>query len=85
MSVFVYLTTLGTAIIQTQAQYPDGSRMGITYSLFSGNKMQFFGINPTSGKQKYLTIKTQSNPYLRLNDLALYSPNFSLMTCLCTL
>uniref|UniRef100_A0A8C5BE63 Dachsous cadherin-related 1a n=1 Tax=Gadus morhua TaxID=8049 RepID=A0A8C5BE63_GADMO len=59
----------GTAIIQTQAQYPDGSRMGITYSLFSGNKMQFFGINPTSGEiwvQNSEVLDFEETPRLRL-------------------
>ncbi|CAL8349145.1 unnamed protein product [Arctogadus glacialis] len=59
----------GTAIVQTQAQYPDGSRMGITYSIFSGNKMQFFGINPTSGEiwvQNSEVLDFEETPRLRL-------------------
>ncbi|KAJ3590385.1 hypothetical protein NHX12_008336 [Muraenolepis orangiensis] len=59
----------GTAIIQTQAQYPDGSRLGITYSLFSGNKMQSFGINPTSGEiwvQNSEVLDFEETPRLRL-------------------
>lgn len=47
-SVFFYLT--GTVVTQTQAQYPDGSQTGISYSIFSGNKMQCFGINSITGK-----------------------------------
>ncbi|CAL8351640.1 unnamed protein product [Lota lota] len=59
----------GTAIIQTQAQYPDGSRLGITYSLFSGNKMHSFGINPTSGEiwvQNSEVLDFEETPRLRL-------------------
>lgn len=40
----------GTVVTQTQAQYPDGSQAGISYSIFSGNRMQSFGINPITGK-----------------------------------
>ncbi|KAG7272325.1 hypothetical protein CRUP_011250 [Coryphaenoides rupestris] len=37
---------------QNPAQYPDGSRLGITYSLFSGNQKHSFGINPSSGEHQ---------------------------------
>lgn len=40
----------GTIVTQTQAQYPDGSQAGVSYSIFSGNRMQSFGINPITGK-----------------------------------
>lgn len=40
----------GTVVVQTQAQYPDGSRNGISYSIFSGNKLQSFGISATTGE-----------------------------------
>ena len=43
---------IGTVVTQTQAQYPDGSKTGISYSIFSGNKMQSFGINSITGKWK---------------------------------
>lgn len=41
---------IGTVVTQTQAQYPDGSQTGISYSIFSGNRMQSFGINSITGK-----------------------------------
>lgn len=41
---------IGTVVTQTQAQYPDGSQTGISYSIFSGNRMQSFGINTVTGK-----------------------------------
>ncbi|XP_066533752.1 protocadherin-16 [Hoplias malabaricus] len=40
----------GTAVVQIQAQYPDGSRFGIAYSIFSGNKLQSFSISSTTGE-----------------------------------
>lgn len=46
----VFFRPLGTVVTQTQAQYPDGSQSGISYSIFSGNRMQSFGINPITGK-----------------------------------
>lgn len=45
---FFYL--VGTVVTQTQAQYPDGSQTGISYSIFSGNRLQSFGINTITGK-----------------------------------
>lgn len=39
-----------TVVTQTQAQYPDGSKTGISYSIFSGNRMQSFGINHITGE-----------------------------------
>ncbi|TKS80796.1 Protocadherin-16 Protein dachsous -like protein 1 [Collichthys lucidus] len=40
----------GTVVTQTQAQYPDGSQSGISYSIFSGNRLQSFGINTITGE-----------------------------------
>ncbi|KAF4082073.1 hypothetical protein AMELA_G00147500 [Ameiurus melas] len=40
----------GTAVAQAQAQYPDGTRMGIMYSIFSGNKQQSFSISSSTGE-----------------------------------
>lgn len=40
----------GTVVTKTEAQYPDGSKTGIIYSIFSGNKMQSFGINSITGR-----------------------------------
>lgn len=45
-----YLT--GTVVTQTQARYPDGSQTGISYSIFSGNVLQSFGINTITGKDR---------------------------------
>ncbi|KAM8768650.1 protocadherin-16-like [Acanthopagrus schlegelii] len=59
----------GTVVTQTQAQYPDGSQTGISYSLFSGNRMQSFGINPITGEiwvQKSEGIDFEETPKLRL-------------------
>ncbi|XP_073341439.1 protocadherin-16-like [Pagrus major] len=59
----------GTVVTQTQAQYPDGSQTGISYSLFSGNRMQSFGINPITGEiwvQKSEGLDFEETPKLRL-------------------
>lgn len=40
---------IGTAVVQIQAHYPDGSSSGINYSIFSGNKLQSFSISPHTG------------------------------------
>ncbi|XP_056139750.1 protocadherin-16-like [Lampris incognitus] len=59
----------GTAVTQTQAQYPDGSRSGISYSIFSGNRMQSFGISPTTGEiwvQDSEGLDFEETPRLRL-------------------
>ncbi|XP_030634016.1 protocadherin-16 [Chanos chanos] len=59
----------GTAVVQTQAQYPDGSRSGITYSIFSGNKLRSFSISPTSGEiwvENSTNLDFEETPRLRL-------------------
>ncbi|KAM4590460.1 protocadherin-16-like isoform 1-T2 [Fundulus diaphanus] len=59
----------GTVVTKTEAQYPDGSKTGIIYSLFSGNKMQSFGINPITGEiwvQKSEGLDFEETPKLRL-------------------
>uniref|UniRef100_A0A3Q3X6B7 Protocadherin-16 n=1 Tax=Mola mola TaxID=94237 RepID=A0A3Q3X6B7_MOLML len=59
----------GTVVTQTQAQYPDGSQTGISYSIFSGNKMQSFGINSITGEiwvQKSEGLDFEATPKLRL-------------------
>ncbi|XP_041849765.1 protocadherin-16-like [Melanotaenia boesemani] len=59
----------GTVVTQTQAQYPDGSKTGISYSIFSGNRMQSFGINTITGEiwvQKSEGIDYEETPKLRL-------------------
>ncbi|KAJ0022336.1 hypothetical protein NQD34_009826 [Periophthalmus magnuspinnatus] len=59
----------GTVVTQTQAQYPDGSQTGISYSLFSGNQMSSFGINPITGEiwvQKSEGLDFEESPRLRL-------------------
>ncbi|XP_044210752.1 protocadherin-16-like [Thunnus albacares] len=59
----------GTVVTQTQAQYPDGSQTGISYSLFSGNRMQSFGINTITGEiwvQKSEGLDFEETPKLRL-------------------
>ncbi|XP_051253122.1 protocadherin-16-like [Dicentrarchus labrax] len=59
----------GTVVTQTQAQYPDGSQTGISYSIFSGNRMQSFGINAITGEiwvQKSEGLDFEETPKLRL-------------------
>uniref|UniRef100_A0A667Y8M0 Protocadherin-16 n=1 Tax=Myripristis murdjan TaxID=586833 RepID=A0A667Y8M0_9TELE len=59
----------GTAVTQTQAQYPDGSQTGIMYSIFSGNKMQSFGISSFTGEiwvQNSEGLDFEETPRLRL-------------------
>uniref|UniRef100_A0AAX7TEQ5 Protocadherin-16 n=1 Tax=Astatotilapia calliptera TaxID=8154 RepID=A0AAX7TEQ5_ASTCA len=59
----------GTVVTQAQAQYPDGSKNGITYSIFSGNKLQSFGINTITGEiwvQKSEGLDFEETPKLRL-------------------
>ncbi|KAG7243059.1 hypothetical protein INR49_016434, partial [Caranx melampygus] len=59
----------GTVVTQTQAQYPDGSQTGISYSIFSGNRMQSFGINTITGEiwvQKSEGLDFEETPKLRL-------------------
>uniref|UniRef100_A0A3Q1FH58 Protocadherin-16 n=1 Tax=Acanthochromis polyacanthus TaxID=80966 RepID=A0A3Q1FH58_9TELE len=59
----------GTVITQTQAQYPDGSKTGITYSIFSGNRLESFGINAITGEiwvQKSDGLDYEETPKLRL-------------------
>ncbi|XP_068174112.1 protocadherin-16-like [Antennarius striatus] len=60
---------IGTIVTQTQAQYPDGSQTGISYSIFSGNRMQSFGINSITGEiwvQKSEGLDFEETPKLRL-------------------
>ncbi|KAM6931595.1 protocadherin-16-like [Lycodopsis pacificus] len=59
----------GTVVTQTEAQYPEGSRTGISYSIFSGNRMQSFGINSITGEiwvQKSEELDFEETPKLRL-------------------
>ncbi|XP_061684446.1 protocadherin-16-like isoform X2 [Syngnathoides biaculeatus] len=59
----------GTVVTQTQAQYPDGSQNGVSYSLFSGNRLQSFGINTMTGEiwvQKSEGLDYEETPKLRL-------------------
>ncbi|KAM9319167.1 protocadherin-16-like [Pholidichthys leucotaenia] len=59
----------GTVVTQAQAQYPDGSKTGISHSIFSGNRLQSFGINPITGEiwvQKSEGIDYEETPKLRL-------------------
>uniref|UniRef100_A0A8C2ZQ62 Protocadherin-16 n=1 Tax=Cyclopterus lumpus TaxID=8103 RepID=A0A8C2ZQ62_CYCLU len=62
-------TAKGTVVTQSQAKYPDGSQMGISYSIFSGNRMQSFGINSITGEiwvQKSEELDFEETPKLRL-------------------
>ncbi|XP_028275922.1 protocadherin-16-like [Parambassis ranga] len=59
----------GTVVTQTQAQYPDGSKTGISYSIFSGNRLQSFGINTITGEiwvEKSEGLDFEETPKLRL-------------------
>ncbi|XP_056910149.1 protocadherin-16-like [Takifugu flavidus] len=53
----------GTAVAQAQAQHPDGTRRGISYSLFSGNRKKAFIINSSTGE-----IRVQSSKGLDFED-----------------
>ncbi|KAM9332564.1 protocadherin-16 [Pholidichthys leucotaenia] len=55
--------TKGTAVAQAQAQHPDGTRKGISYSLFSGNRKQAFSIISSTGE-----IRVQSSKGLDFED-----------------
>uniref|UniRef100_A0A3Q4H2E3 Protocadherin-16 n=1 Tax=Neolamprologus brichardi TaxID=32507 RepID=A0A3Q4H2E3_NEOBR len=51
------------------AQYPDGSRNGISYSLFSGNRKQAFSISTSTGEIRVRTsneLDFEDTPRLRL-------------------
>ncbi|TRY65999.1 hypothetical protein DNTS_003779, partial [Danionella cerebrum] len=50
----------GTSVLQAKAHYPDGSSTGINYSIFSGNKLQSFTINPQTG------LDFEESPRVRL-------------------
>ncbi|KAJ8368542.1 hypothetical protein SKAU_G00085700, partial [Synaphobranchus kaupii] len=59
----------GTAVVQTQAQFPDGTRRGISYSIFSGNRLQSFRISTNTGEiwvQRSTGLDFEENPRLRL-------------------
>uniref|UniRef100_A0A8C1DTL6 Protocadherin-16 n=1 Tax=Cyprinus carpio carpio TaxID=630221 RepID=A0A8C1DTL6_CYPCA len=59
----------GTAVAQAQAQYPDGTRDGITYSIFSGNKYHSFSISSSTGEiwvQSSNGLDFEDTPRLRL-------------------
>ncbi|XP_029375177.1 protocadherin-16 [Echeneis naucrates] len=59
----------GTAVAQAQAQHPDGTRNGINYSLFSGNRKQAFIISSSTGEisvQSSKGLDFEDTPRLRL-------------------
>ncbi|KAM9729569.1 protocadherin-16 [Menidia menidia] len=59
----------GTAVAQAQAQYPDGTHTGISYSLFSGNRKQAFTISSSTGEiwvQSSKGLDFEDTPRLRL-------------------
>ncbi|KAM4619841.1 protocadherin-16 [Polymixia lowei] len=59
----------GTAVAQAQAQHPDGTRKGISYSLFSGNRRQAFSISSSTGEiwvQSSKGLDFEDTPRLRL-------------------
>ncbi|XP_071377114.1 protocadherin-16-like, partial [Centroberyx affinis] len=59
----------GTAVAQAQAQHPDGTRRGISYSLFSGNRKQAFSISSSTGEiwvQSSRGLDFEDTPRLRL-------------------
>uniref|UniRef100_A0A673NB94 Protocadherin-16 n=1 Tax=Sinocyclocheilus rhinocerous TaxID=307959 RepID=A0A673NB94_9TELE len=62
-------TAKGTAVVQIQAHYPDGSSSGINYSIFSGNKQQSFSISPHTGEiwvESSKGLDFEETPRLRL-------------------
>nr|XP_055052859.1 protocadherin-16 [Misgurnus anguillicaudatus] len=59
----------GTAVVQIQAHYPDGSTSGINYSIFSGNKQRSFTISPHTGEiwvESSTGLDFEETPRLRL-------------------
>ncbi|XP_053703389.1 protocadherin-16-like isoform X2 [Synchiropus splendidus] len=59
----------GTAVARAQAQHPDGSREGISYSIFSGNRKQSFSISSSTGEitvQSSKGLDFEDTPKLRL-------------------
>ncbi|XP_051962537.1 protocadherin-16 [Xyrauchen texanus] len=59
----------GTAVIQIQAHFPDGSSSGINYSIFSGNKQQSFTISTHTGEiwvESSTGLDFEENSRLRL-------------------
>ncbi|CAL8401145.1 unnamed protein product [Boreogadus saida] len=59
----------GTAVARPQAQFPDGSRQGISYSLFSGNRRRMFSISSSTGEilvESPLGLDFEDSPRLRL-------------------
>ncbi|TKS82972.1 Protocadherin-16 Protein dachsous -like protein 1 [Collichthys lucidus] len=71
----------GTAVAQAQAQHPDGTRQGISYSLFSGNRNQIFVISSSTGEISVHSSKGldfEDNPKLRLVDVNDNRPRFQL-------
>nr|XP_023660997.1 protocadherin-16-like [Paramormyrops kingsleyae] len=59
----------GTSVVQAVAQHPDGSRAGITYSIFSGTWKQSFSISPSTGEIQVLSsmgLDFEDTPRLRL-------------------
>uniref|UniRef100_A0A3Q3JL15 Protocadherin-16 n=1 Tax=Monopterus albus TaxID=43700 RepID=A0A3Q3JL15_MONAL len=59
----------GTAVAQAQAQHPDGTHKGISYSLFSGNRKQAFSISSSTGEvfvESSKGLDFEDTPRLRL-------------------
>uniref|UniRef100_A0A665V6F0 Protocadherin-16 n=1 Tax=Echeneis naucrates TaxID=173247 RepID=A0A665V6F0_ECHNA len=66
---FLLFPNSGTAVAQAQAQHPDGTRNGINYSLFSGNRKQAFIISSSTGEisvQSSKGLDFEDTPRLRL-------------------
>jgi len=59
-SFFCAFFPTGTAVAQAQAQHPDGTRNGITYTIFSGNKYRSFSIGSNTG-QMYTKMHMKNN------------------------
>ncbi|XP_076023905.1 LOW QUALITY PROTEIN: protocadherin-16-like, partial [Genypterus blacodes] len=59
----------GTAVARAQAQHPDGTQKGISYSLFSGNRRQSFSISSSTGEisvHSSISLDFEDTPRLRL-------------------
>ncbi|XP_028856949.1 protocadherin-16-like isoform X2 [Denticeps clupeoides] len=59
----------GTAVVQAQARHPDGSHGGITYSIFSGNRLRSFSISSITGEisvESSTGLDFEEHPRLRL-------------------
>lgn len=65
---------------QAQAQHPDGTRRGISYSLFSGNRKQAFTIVSSTGEtQSFLNMMSDRMRLQNVNETWFFIKHMSLI------